>query len=366
MKKTKLWSLLAIVLVTLMPVCLTSCGDDDEEQPTNATGGTDDNTPTQAKSLTSIYSEDGESYLTMAYDSQGRVTRIGSEWDGDRYEISYNPVVIQEYETYSEDNWQHTYTYAATTDNQGRVTKVVATGIPYGNGKPVDFVETYTYNSDGYLIQSDRTWKDGKDYDTFRYSWTDGNLTTVSWTQVSLLQWYEGEIMHEGYTTDYGKAVTTYGSQLCTDRPITFGLWYAYAGFTLEPFSGLFGKPCRNLPSQVTFSGYTVYPEGFPEESRWDEEDEEDDVTTFNYILNADGTVARETYKGEYDGEVDENTLLYTYGKDSNGATKSHKNSPKQLSRRGKTLRTMSNGISKELQLSSTIRRTMKRIAVGE
>ncbi len=119
----------------------------------------------QSTRLTEITFEDGESYCALSYDEKGRVTRIEMRDEGTMYEISYDPIVIKEYEDgETGEGWELDCTYSAKTDSKGRIVRLDAEARSYDwmGGGTQTFSQTYTYDNDGYLIKRVQTDGDGE------------------------------------------------------------------------------------------------------------------------------------------------------------------------------------------------------------
>lgn len=313
MKKNLFMVAMTLTTVAMLSVGFSSCGHHDpDEMKTIDTpektdsieggGGVIDGKDKAAR-LTSVVSEKGVSYFDLSYDAQNRVTYFGFEWDEETYKISYDPFVIKEYE-----GEELILTHTVTTDSYGRVVNIAAKGVEYENYGTDSYVDTYSYDNNGYLVKIIRVYEYGGET-TMQLTWENGNMISLSWADKFQTDF--------GDATIYGKATNTYSDKMCPANPIALGLWYAYAGLTMEAFSGKFGKVCKNLPSKVVLSGHTDYPENYPEEYRFDE-NEDDEIVTLSYTLNTNGTVAKEQYTDNYTDEdgnqqTDSATLIYNY-----------------------------------------------------
>ncbi|MBQ6190057.1 MAG: DUF4595 domain-containing protein [Bacteroidaceae bacterium] len=279
----------------------------------------------QSTRLTEITFEDGESYCALSYDEKGRVTRIEMRDEGTMYEISYDPIVIKEYEDgETGEGWELDCTYSAKTDSKGRIVRLDAEARSYDwMGGTQTFSQTYTYDNDGYLIKRVQTDGDGECTRTIQYTWEDGNLVATVFTKKYLSGWEDEKGgWHDAYLTEQEKTFATYGSQPVGALPITGGLYYIFFEDVMA-ITGLLGKTCNNLPTRILDLGLpTEYPDEWPEEYRGDDSGWEWNLT-FAYTFNDDGTLATEkvTWPDEDTGELDaeEETLVYIYEQGVNG-----------------------------------------------
>lgn len=163
-------------------------------------------------------------YCTYIYDEKGRITKLKYS---DNREVSYSyssNQIIEERWSFNSPTSKHIY-------------QLDASGKIVSSNKIINGTETphkYIYNADGYI--SEESTDDGSSSAVFKYSYINGNLTSV----------------RSNYLNDPGKvSVTTisYTNELTPSR--FFAEYYTAHIPTTYILKAYFGKASKNLISEV-------------------------------------------------------------------------------------------------------------------
>ena len=197
------------LMAVLASVGFTACGSDDGDSGGGGTSG---------KVLVRM-TEEGPSktYVSQyTYDSQGRVVKVNVTRNGETYKsYTYGYGSNSITETRINTSSSSTTTYYYTLEN-GRIVKRT-------RGSESSTIE-YTYDSDGYLASSSRSYSDGSIYETIIYKWSGGNLVSEQ--------------------DEYDKDIYEYTNLTAPATCIDF--------WSLDNnLMGFFGKRSRNLPSRL-------------------------------------------------------------------------------------------------------------------
>lgn len=211
---------------------MTACGGDDDDDNPDQPGTT--NGVAGPTSITAM----GQTLFSFTYDSSNRLTSVKSE--DFKMTVSYSPFKVT---MTDEDDYSTTTLSDVSVNSQGYVTRAKVTD-KY-DGETDVYSSTFEYDSEGHLI------KVNTDGDVTTYSWSNGNLTTVS---------------SEGYPV----ASFTY-----SDTPNTAQVTSPFWGDAfLLTMTNAFGKTVANFPA--TMLDYS-------------------EKITLAYELNPNGTIKTET-----------------------------------------------------------------------
>lgn len=221
MKKT-IFKCALFMAMTISAATVVSCGDDNEK-----TGGGDNGTTTSkhiVKMVEEWYSSyenrKGEETHLFLYDSQGRIVEVDN--GNRRIHYTYSDNTIRSMST----NENHTYTLS-----NGLIIRDDYSS--YGDHGTIN----YTYDKDGYLINSSESVTEHGSIYARKVEWKNGNITKI---------YYDG---------DKNSRIYEY-----TNLPWQKNWFYELEGLSavdknLLPL-GVWGKTPKNLPSKVVYNYY--------------------------------------------------------------------------------------------------------------
>ena len=281
-----------MLLAAALCVGMSSCSDDDDKEV--GVGGSlsfASNNPLISKGkklLTKIVTEsdyDDESYSFM-YDSHFRPIKITNEsgtWGENTY-IDYETGIIYDDEeadgkiTFTPQGYIKGYSYSWSGEYGG-----------YKEGNT-----SCTYNSEGHLTKTEWTdqWREenesGTDFGVVSLVWKDGNMVkaTYSWKET----WNGGKDEETSYST----------------------IEYSYLDNIFRQFPSGFMQVVDLVDDVIASVGLLgIGPKKLPKKIVWDN----GETYTFEYILNADGSIRQETVtkNGDSDGYNYTKTYSYSY-----------------------------------------------------
>ena len=179
MKTTKLWASGLLVLASNLPTCLT-----------NAQA-----TETPVKRLLSISIESSRSYdsgiMNIEYDGQGRVSSISSTFDNrnDLCTFAYSDNQIDMTHSDASDYYNNTDYFHFFLDNG----KIASSSVVYEKDH-VQLDDSYTYDSEGHLIQIDET------ITFLNYNNTKTESSLLEWSGDDLIKLSNGRDLFSTYT----------------------------------------------------------------------------------------------------------------------------------------------------------------------
>ncbi len=302
-----------------LPVLFTSCGDDDDDEKEEMSANVDDesNTDTDDESsgssestptvnvndagdpladvgfilcetgdtlLVSSIGRDGSSYMSYGYGSNGLPTSAAG------YTISYSPLRIIKSPTYITPTYNvcgyiKKLSYSTTVDSS----------IDYVRSEVINC----TYDDDGHLTRISSSCTDSYYVDklanmsvaqvysyTSNFTWSDGDLTSVSIKEGQTNETYENGVKVSSYSYDdytFKREITYSGDENVYLQPtmailscaMEFSCWNSGLLYQLG-CAGLFGVGPAHLPDSC-----------------------EGDINVFfSYDLNDDGTISKENING--------------------------------------------------------------------
>ncbi|QIL38098.1 DUF4595 domain-containing protein [Pedobacter sp. HDW13] len=167
--------------------------------------------------------------ILYTYNSDGKVSKV--VYDSEDYQETYTYTSTQITKVVKDGNYSRTYTY--TLNTQGRVTTETQMAGDY----KID----YTYNTEGYLIESIRTNLLNSSTVSTKYTFTDGNLTKIVSPTLTI------NIVYGGFLT-----MGNYFNNMDSDLPTFYkGILRSY-----------FGKGSKYEIASVSYNG-AAYTEGF-------------------------------------------------------------------------------------------------------
>ncbi len=286
MKKTFSIAGALALCITMIPT-VTSCGDDDGNEP--GMGGStiiEENTGTRLTSVGNVL---------IKYDSEGRVSRFGND---DEYgEIDYKDGVI----------------YMSDFSDEGGDIKVKFNGSGYIASLSQDWEYTYdgewskgsgkvsfSYDGDGHLekvsMSSSEKYKDEEYGESGEYSeettvelkWRNGNLVQILQNGTESEKSDDGGYDKDDWIEDYAFDYSMMDNLFLQMTLSQFDNVLDESGFSVLACAGFFGVGSKTLPSRIV------------------ETDEDGYTRTSNlsFTLNPNGTIASET----------ENGYTYNYG----------------------------------------------------
>lgn len=288
--------------MTLVAACLTLASCDEKDEPEPGTDG--DVTIINNTRLLKVGNYD------FGYDSSGRLSTLGEDgetyakfdyskgqvWmDGECTNIKFNSngylSEIKVSEKYNDEEHEGSYNASVifSYDSNGRITK-----------RTQSWKSEYTYISDGVSYSNEEK-------STTIYHWTGDILTSMEY-EGKYQDIYDGQIEEE---TDNCVTTFTYDDIDNTSRQYSFSMGRAVTmdeELGLLQMVGLLGKGPAKLPVAIS-KAYSYISEYGTSEG--------EDLTTVEYMFNADGTIATERIINDYD----DYTLDYTYGTPSKSAS---------------------------------------------
>ena len=244
--KRFIFSLLALMAVTLVSLTLTACGDDGDGggSGSGGSGGSSSNTGTFqgakrvfGNNLVKAFGQEGYDRYEFTYDSKGFVTRVHRT----RYETSSSNTEYDLYITYNENVVINTYKDGAlqgtSTINIG--SNGFASSFTYGNE-----VNTLSYNSDNQLTAI--TYSHNNKTEVNSYTYSGGNITQSAW---------DGEVESNiAYTSPTQSAITNIAGVMEYDNAMGIDM----DDYQLAYYFGLAGFGTKNLPLAYTDSHSTT------------------------------------------------------------------------------------------------------------
>ena len=187
------------------------------------------------KKVTKIVMTCAKEINTYLFDSDGRLISETETYNGK----------VEEIKTYTYTDNKIVRKKTGESENDGWIFNVE-------NGRIVSDILTeadvyvypteYAYSSDGYLISTKTTSQSNKDfYDNMAFTIDNGNIVACD--------------SHYSEKGDSKKSFT-YGDKL---NHLNVDITLLVLDFDLEPFSGYYGKRCKNLPSAGTSSRGSTY-----------------------------------------------------------------------------------------------------------
>ena len=267
-----------MLLAAALCVGMSSCSDDDDKEV--GVGGSlsfASNNPLISKGkklLTKVITESFNDYqsCSIMYDSHFRPIKFTNEsgtWEDKNY-IDYETGIIYEDEeaagkaTFTPQGYIKGYSYSWSGEYG-----------EYGEGNV-----SCTYNSEGHLTKTELTekWREENEAGTAlgvtSLVWNDGNMVKASWKET----WNGGKDEETGYSTiEYSDLDNIF-------RQIPLGFMRAVDILFDDGLAsvGLLGIGPKKLPKKVVLDDGVTY--------------------TFEYILNADGSIRQETVTNNDDG----------------------------------------------------------------
>lgn len=238
-----------------LPSTSTPNGDDDDDDPSGDDGQAPSTSIEEAGIAHTVYSIDyGWDVSYFNYDGGRMVNGFSADYGSD-FLIKDNPfsIVID----YAEEDYEYEEVYSnIRTDSRGFVTSCDYYSKDVYEGETDEDRGTMTveYSDDGHLLKIKASYDylddEPADYDEageeneFTFTWTDGNLTGMRESYVSILKdgSREDEEVYE-YTFEYGENAPT-NSGIFTPDFIMMADFVYYAGYM--------GKTTKNIPLSVT------------------------------------------------------------------------------------------------------------------
>lgn len=263
-----------------------ACGDDDEDEviPNPTPGGSTvspgigDFGGDRLMAITDDYEERS----SFVYNSDGTLYKV---WDdGEQAVFNYQKGTL----TITDDEEDESFTQVSSfkTNKQGYITELKVDD-PCDDGH-ITGSFTFNYNTAGHLTSAlyNSTYKDSSTSEVYNNSWQftwDGDLLSKVDVQST------GTYTDEDGSWDEESSYTTYCTY--TDAPNNAYMQYSVGlvneidfDSSLESLMlvGVFGKASSKLPTQIKsiFRG---------------DDQEEEEISNFNYVLNSKGLIASET-----------------------------------------------------------------------
>lgn len=329
-KKDFIWSMLAVVLASMLCTGFISCGDDDDDDsivnPSENGNNNESNTYPPFELYCHLMDKSGKRVLLTGWASNYLKYNDKGQWI--EYGVDDEPEYkIDGLHIYSIRKSEYGHTpdkeeYQLTLNNQGLITHMVHTLNEYDdNILAQTFKQEYDikYNNKNQVITMTGTyeeevfgWNDDSNYynkfnakSTLTCTWNNDNLVKVEMGLSDVTPLNDDGRRYIKQT----KVIDTinYGNQANPTRQMPSAMRFDDLMFSML---GLYGQGPAYLPTEITHISENYYANS-------EEVDKRTNIHKFSYTLNDNATIATETIdsKDSYDYRYDNDTRLKTRGK---------------------------------------------------